>query len=314
MDLLMTVFAESLFIFENFLVFFGFEVLMEYKGKRPWIGVLFQVFFIYLFQRISSPIVLNFTGVRIYGMVANLIMLIIVTCFFYRGSIRNRIFATSMYVVPAWCAEFLTWPLVEAIILQTGREKISVVEAYSITEYRNLAIILCGQILLILWGISLLIWKIVVDRNWIREYMILAFIPVYKFVIFVVYYSSCETISSASILTGWLIYLFGTLIDAVILYLVTGILKKIYAERELSQVYQKRQEELEYYVQINEYMENVRQLRHEFANQLQVIYGLMEEKNMEKVRGMLEATHKNMENIFGKVQEDKVNEYSGSEN
>ena len=51
-------------------------------------------------------------------------------------------------------------------------------------------------------------------------------------------------------------------------------------------------------------MENVRELRHEFANQLQVIYGLMEEKDTDKVRVMLDASQQNMEHIFADVKDE----------
>ena len=58
-------------------------------------------------------------------------------------------------------------------------------------------------------------------------------------------------------------------------------------------------EELAYYMMINDKMEQTRFLRHEFANQMQVIYGLLETKDTEKVKQLLDRTKEKVEQTFG---------------
>lgn len=298
MDFLMTLCAESIYIIENFLIVFGYLVFMEYKGNHLKRDVVVQVLFIYLFQKASTTLSLFLTGINVYGVISNIIMMTVLTFIFYRGGLWRRFFGIIMYLGPALLAELLSWPLIHNII-----ERIEGADAiyqiiYSVREYRNLAIILCGQIILVLWVIVLLVWKICEEKRWLKEYILFLVIPIYQLIIFLVYYNGCEKIDVSSIVVGWLLYLFGILIDMAILYLITGMIKKMKLEKELDALYKKRKEELNYYMQVNNHMEEVRELRHEFANQLQVIYGLLEEENTDKVMRMLNATNEYVESKF----------------
>ncbi len=298
MNWMMTICAESLYIIENFLIVFGCCAILEYKGKRIKLSIIMQVLAVYFFQKISTPISFFFTGDIMLSLPLNILMMFGISIIFYKGSFGKKIFAISMYLVPALTAEVLVQPLIYDIIMRIEGKETGYQIVYSVPEYRYLAIILCGQFILILWVLMLLFWKIFMENRWIKEYLLFIIIPIYQFIIFMVYYYSCETIDAKSILTGWFIYMFGIVIDVASLYLISGMLKRIRMEKELSELYQKRKEELDYYMQINGHMENVRELRHEFANQLQVIYGLMEEKDTAKVRRMLDAIYQNMEHTF----------------
>ena len=302
MDFLMTLCAESIYIIENFLIVFGYLVFMEYKGKHLKRDIVFQVFFIYFFQKISTPLSLYLTGTNVFSVLANIIMMTILTFVFYRGGLWRRFFGIIMYLGPALLAELLVWPSIHNIIERIEGADAAYQIIYSIREYRNLAIILCGQIILVLWVIVLLVWKICEEKRWMKEYILFLVIPIYQLIIFLVYYNGCEKIDVPSIVVGWLLYLFGILIDVAILYLITGMIKKMKLEKELSALYKKRTEELDYYMQVNNHMEEVRELRHEFANQLQVIYGLLEEEDTDKVIRMLDATNKYVESKFEVVK------------
>lgn len=304
MNWLMTVCAESIYIIENFMIVLAFVILMKYKGKHLKISVIGQVLFIYLFQKISTPLSIALTGENSLSVIANILVEVIISIIFYKGTFWRRTFAIISYLLPALLSEALVWPLIHKIIMRIEGIDATYQMIYEVVEYRNLATILCGQIILILWVMMLLLWRVTIDNKWIKEYLLFMIIPVYQLVIFFIYYNSCEKINVPSIVTGWFLYIFGIGIDVAILYLVSGMLKRVRLEKELSELYQKRKEELEYYVQVNGHMENVRELRHEFANQLQVIYGLMEEKDTDKVRMMLDAIHENMEHVFADVSDE----------
>ena len=298
MERLMTICAESTYIFENFLIVFDFWALMEPRSKRPGLSACLQVIFIYLFQKVSTFLSFYFTEASVFSVTANIIMMLAVSYVCYKGAFWKRLLSIGMYLVPAFSAEAIAWPLTHQILIRTEGFDLAKADVFGTTIYRNLAIIFCGQIILILWAVALLFWKVCAEKRWIKEYFLFIVIPVYQMIIFMVYYSSCKTIDVASIIIGWFLYLFGLIIDGAILYLVSGMVKKMQMEKELRELYQKRQEELSYYMMVNSHVEEVRQLRHEFANQLQVIYGLLEVEDAGKVKEMLDATYRNIESKF----------------
>lgn len=295
MEWLMTICAESIYIFENFLIIFGFWALMEPRSKRPRLSACFQVIFIYLFQKVSTYLSFYFTDASVFSVIANVIMMLTVSYVYYKGPFWKRLLSIAIYLVPAFCSEAIAWPLTHQMLIRTKGFDLAKADVFGTTIYRNLAIIFCGQIILILWAIALLLWKVCAEKRWIKEYFLFIVIPVYQMIIFMVYYSSCDKIDIASIIIGWFLYLFGLFIDGAILYLISGMVKKMQMEKELRELYQKRQEELTYYMMVNSHIEEVRQMRHEYANQLQVIYGLLEVEDEGKVKEMLDAICGNIE-------------------
>ena len=79
------------------------------------------------------------------------------------------------------------------------------------------------------------------------------------------------------------------------IYLVNRMVKKVESERKLSRLYQQRELELKYYDDINRHMEEIRMLRHEYANQLQVIYDLLDNHCEEKAEEMIQMIYENVE-------------------
>lgn len=307
MEWLMTICAESIYIFENFLIIFGFWALMEPRSKRPRLSACLQVIFIYLFQKVSTYLSFYFTEASVFSVIANVIMMLTVSYVYYKGPFWKRLLSIAIYLVPAFCSEAIAWPLTHQMLIRTKGFDLAKADVFGTTIYRNLAIIFCGQIILILWAIALLLWKVCAEKRWIKEYFLFIVIPVYQMIIFMVYYSSCETIDIVSIIIGWFLYLFGLFIDGAILYLISGMVKKMQMEKELRELYQKRKEELTYYMMVNSHIEEVRQMRHEFANQLQVIYGLLEVEDEGKVKEMLDAICGNIESKIPPSREGQGN-------
>ena len=145
----------------------------------------------------------------------------------------------------------------------------------------------------------MLIWKLIEERRLIKECVLYLTLPMYQIVILIIYYSFCGEIRFENIMIGWLLFIFGIFIDVSVIYLINGIFTKLKVEREISKLQEKRQEELAYYMMVNGKMEQTRFLRHEFANQMQIIYGLLETKDAAKVRQMLDKTKEKMEQTFG---------------
>jgi len=152
--------------------------------------------------------------------------------------------------------------------------------------------------LLALWGTLVLLVKMFTEHRIIKESILYLTLPIYQILIFIIYYSFCGEIHFENVMVGWLLFMFGIVIDVSVIYLLNGIFQKLKLEREISVLQEKRQEELAYYMMVNDKMEQTRFLRHEFANQMQIIYGLLGTREMEKVRVLLDKTKENIERIF----------------
>lgn len=68
--------------------------------------------------------------------------------------------------------------------------------------------------------------------------------------------------------------------------------------KRLSLLYQQRERELEYYEQVTEYLHQMRVVRHEFANQMQVVYDLLEhEGDSKEIQSMLDQMNENLSHL-----------------
>lgn len=304
-DGLILVCRELVYILENIILFYNFYIILEYKGKYRGLGMVLQIFALYLFERPLQYICLMLTQNVVLSIASNFAFLFSLNFFLYRGKIKERVWAILLYVGPAYMAELTTYPLLKWIALRRGDIRdVSYIALNFSDEYNQLGVILCGQILIIYWGFMLLLWKVFVTKSWVKEYFMFLIIPIYQGCLFFVYYSGCAEINNERIAAGFTLLLFGVFVNAMIIYLINGILKKIIAEKELKQIQLERQKELEYYQSVNVHMEQVRGVRHEFANQLQVIYRLLEEKDEQKTRKMLDAAYENLETAFRETYEE----------
>ena len=298
-EILMTMFAESVYIIENLMIFCGYAIITEYKGENIKLGIVIQALFTYVFQKITSNIDLNLTGSVVHSTIINVIAGLIIGCIFYKGRFLKKCSVFMVYMGPAFIGEFITYQLLLNIAERNNILETEVSVYFSMPEYRNIGIIFCGQVILICWGGIMLFWKLVEEHRLIKECFLYLLLPVYQILIFIIYFSFCGKIRFENVMIGWLLFLFGIIIDVSVIYLINGIFKKLKVEREISEVQEKRQEELAYYMMVNDKLEQSRFLRHEFANQMQVIYGLLETKDTEKVKQMLDRTREKVEQTFG---------------
>jgi len=299
-EVMMTIFAESIYIVENLLIFCGYALLTEYKGKNVKLGIAIQALFTYVFQKISANIDLSLTGTVIHSTIINFILGLIIGCIFYNGKFLEKCAVFFMYMGPAFVGEYITYQLLLSIAERNHILATEVAVYFNMPEYRNMGIIFCGQVILICWGAIMAVWILITERCWIKEYLLYLILPVYQIIIFIIYYSFCGDIRFENVMVGWLLFMFGIVIDVSVIYLINGIFKKLKIECEICEVQEKRQEELAYYMMVNDKMEQSRFLRHEFANQMQVIYGLLEMKDTEKVKQMLDKTREKVEQTLGR--------------
>jgi len=298
-ETLMTFAGDSMKCIEALTIFLGFVLLTEYKGKNKTLGFMGPGLFFYVFHVIALQISLYLSGSAQMSTIINFLMIFIIGLVCYKGSVLRKIAAFALYVVPALIAEFATYALMPGIDKNSADMDVSVTMYVNSSEYRNVMITICGQIFLVIWLVFILIWKIIEERRMIKECVLYLILPVYQLFIVYIYYSFCGEIRFENVITGWFLFVFGVVIDVSVIYLINGIFRKLKVEHEISEVQEKRQEELAYYMMVNDKLEQSRFLRHEFANQMQVIYGLLETKDTEKVKQMLDRTREKVEQTFG---------------
>ena len=296
---IMSLCSDSIKLVESIFIFTGYALLLKYRGRNIRKGVLLQAVLYYFFQKITLELSLMIAGTSQKSSIINVVVALIIGSICYKGSWDRKIVALLLYVVPALAAELGTYALLPEMD-SSGMDASVVMEKYvNIIEYRSVAITLSAQLFLIFWGLIIVIWKIYIERRWIKECILYLMLPIYQMFIFIVYYSFCGEVRMENVVAGVFLFLFGIIIDVSVIYLINGIFKKLKVEREISEVQEKRQEELAYYMMVNDKLEQSRFLRHEFSNQMQVIYGLLETKDTEKVKQMLDRTRAKVEQTFG---------------
>lgn len=292
MSYLMTICAESTYFGENLYMVGMFWVILGPKTEksRKW-QIPFQMAFIYVFQKITTSMSLTLTGDTQLSVLCNIIMICILCFRCYQGTAGKKFLTVMLYVIPALVSDVIAWILTHDILIRVLGYDVTNYDVLGNVLYRNLAIILCAQVLLILWFTVVAIVSAVKNRRWVKEYFLFLIIPVYQLYILSIYYRFCDVIDEKSILMGWFLHVFGLGIDIVFYYLMQGMLQKIQMEHMLQQLKENRKKDLEYYLELNRQIEKMRFDKHEFAGQLQVIYGLLEGKEGEKGKDLLEAAY-----------------------
>lgn len=132
-------------------------------------------------------------------------------------------------------------------------------------------------------------------KNW-KYFFSFLLLPVYEIFIMAGYFMLCGSYDNKVANIGLAMGIFNFLLNITVLYLLEEMFRKLQRENEVREIEKKRTEEYEYYKSAAEATEEFRLIRHDFANQLQTVYGMMDEpENAEKVKAMLADMKKNLE-------------------
>ncbi len=124
------------------------------------------------------------------------------------------------------------------------------------------------------------------NRNII--YVIIGILVIYQIVLLGILISSYQEITMSVVLFGAVFFLGGIVIDCVVFYVSRRIQKKLEMDEKLKELYLYREKEMTLYKNIQSQMEQLREKRHEFANQIQTAYIMMEQgASKEKLEGYL---------------------------
>lgn len=130
-------------------------------------------------------------------------------------------------------------------------------------------------------------------------YILISILFLYQLLLLGIFITSHEKISIDLLFISALFLIIGIIIDSVVFYVSHSIQKKLEMDEELKKLYQYREQETALYQKIQLQLNQLREQRHEFANQLQTAYIMLEQgaspEVITKYLESLEADYKKIE-------------------
>lgn len=208
-----------------------------------------------------------------------------IVCFLFRGSIWKKLAAafTSLGIISA--AEVLALQLLKLI------NPFNFSEILDFSGTFRIGVVFVNMLLFIGAIYFVVFWRIVVDKKKMTSWILYLIIPTYQMILLFMYFSVCQNYAIETAFLGMGITVIAVLIDLLLVYFINGMEQKLEIEEKLSALYQQRQYELDYYKMTNQHIEEMRTVRHDFQNQLQTAYIMMEQgKSREKIEQLLGET------------------------
>lgn len=120
-------------------------------------------------------------------------------------------------------------------------------------------------------------------------------IPIYQVFLMGAFFQLCSDFSERGAAIGLVMGIFNVMLDGVVLYLLDGIFRKMDREAELLKLEELRRREYEFYASDSSFVEEMRLIRHDFSNQLQAMYGMLDDPDSaDRVKRMLEEMQKRL--------------------
>ncbi|MBR5801027.1 MAG: sensor histidine kinase [Lachnospiraceae bacterium] len=167
---------------------------------------------------------------------------------------------------------------------------------YAHTEYVVLSSIYSTLIFFVLFMILLVLWKGIVDRFWMKAYLLYIIVPFYQLILILIYYATCKNLEEIELTIGVILVVFSLIIDFSLIYLVGGMLKKEQVEKELTALYAQRQTEQQYYEMAVNNMTELKEIKQNYTGQLQNIYDLLENgENNSEIKDLLDRSSQKLQ-------------------
>lgn len=126
----------------------------------------------------------------------------------------------------------------------------------------------------------------------LKNLWLFAAFPIFEVVLLMAYVYEMRPLSVRVIWIGGAILVLGYVVQRVLIEAFWDVLEKIRVEEKLTELYEKRQTEMDYYTIAAEHIQEMRMLRHEFANQLQTVYTMLTHPGHQ---GMKEAVYETVD-------------------
>lgn len=274
-----TIINESVYFIEAILLFLSYYFLMDYKfskeknsKNKPIITAIAYVVIINLIFRLIqlfSSSVLNNLFIPI---VLDSIISVFSTFMFFDGKLSRRIGGWFIYFLPAIIAEGVVLPIVISTLKINKIFNISSINDLFNNELsKAICIVIEAQIIVCIWFAIVLAMKVFIDKSWPKHYLFFLMFPMYEALMFVMFYRNANELSRRIVWQGYCFFVFGFVIDCVLTYLVYGISKEKALATRMADLELERQSETVYRALVAENLEQMKMMRHDIKNQLEVV-------------------------------------------
>ena len=211
----------------------------------------------------------------------------------YADALRRKIFALLYLILIGLLTDLIT-AVVGSFLVNSMWEKI--LSAYNESIYTNmmkLMALFCSNVVTM---VCTLIYLCIIRHRDLKLFFSFLLLPVYHVLVGAGYFMLCNDFTERIAAIGLLMGIFSILLSFMVLHFLDSILKKSAMQQEVKGIEIQQKREYVFFEKESQQVEQIRLIRHDFVNQLQVAYRMMDEpENVEKVKKMLADMKKNLE-------------------
>lgn len=292
------VITQTIYILEQMLSFGGQYLTMDYKfANRAKKNLFFNpiIFgFVYsviyrVCQLSVQKLFMVLTGDVRYAAIFLQVGTFAVSYLFVEGKFGRRLWAFGIYYIPALFSEVLLMPVF------MNRVRLNPLYAhYEYMDFVNdenlfvVCVLLEAQVIIVIWFLLVLLTKIYIDKIWPKKYLAFICFGVYQIVFFYSFFRNAEKYDRGIIWEGFALFIFGIFIECMIISVVNAIFKEKVSILKLENMIQTREAEKVYAQIISNDVEQLRMIRHDLRNNLQIVFaGIDRDWPKEKTKGIL---------------------------
>ena len=260
------------------LIFLPFY-LLKYRGQRTIVGFIGTVIGCYVFLLFAGSMYGENSPFRL---IINIIFLFAVSFLLFKDSVKRKL--------TIWAIECLVNIISEisATFLIYIVNPAKYVEMVSNDSILLEGLVLVSMITFIFNMIIAVLWNRYIAKKPFTGYAIFIAVPLYYATFILVFFKiEYQHIIQTAI--------FGIVLNVVLMYMIQNLKTKMQVEEDLAGLYRQRQYELEYYKITQNHLEQMREARHEYLNQMQTAYMMIQSGNSnEKAKLLLAESYKQL--------------------
>ncbi len=260
------------------LIFLPFY-LLKYRGKRAIAGFICTVVGCF----VSLLFVGNTYGENsLFRLIVNIIILFAVSFILFKDSVKRKLTIWAIECFVSIISE------ISAMILLYIVNPIKYIEMKSNEIVLLEGLILASMITFIFNMVIVVIWNRYITKRTFNGYAIFIAVPIYYAIFILIFYKiEYQYIIQTAI--------FGIVLNVVLMYMIQNLKTKMQVEEDLAGLYRQRQYELEYYKITQNHLEQMREARHEYLNQMQTAFMMIQSGNSnEKAKLLLAESYKQL--------------------
>ena len=266
---------------------------LRYTAKTRIYWITTVVLFVYaLLPRLLMPENVALRAVLGFG------GLLLAVLFLFEDSTRRKLAVYAAVVFLTLLSEGLTY------LILSGGETLDYAGMLRYNDAALKGMIIVNMIAFILNIYAVFFWRWFVDKLRLKGMLLYLSVPLYQLVLLLLYVNAVNEFNSRTAALGVSLLILGISINLVIMFLLQNLERKLEVEEKLSYLYRQRQRELDYYRMSQRYLDQMREIRHEFINQIQTAYLLIQKGDS------LDRAQKLLEESYQKLQDTKLVRYS----